>query len=172
MLLESLGANEETLDTKIFHFGLLGNGEEEPPAGFGSISPGFGGTSKSLAQSLCPCRRPEPHLYLGQKQMEKETEPGHSWCPQIPAASGIYSSLSPHPRQRGNLKFPLNPPVLQHLALMDTGNVLICHKWTWAAVAQSQALFQVNDCWCWRERQGDSMRWSKKPNLCGIQMLI
>lgn len=60
--------------------------------------------------------------------MEKETDPGHSWGPHITAAAVIYSSLSPHPRQRGHLVFPLNPPVLQHLDLMDTGNVLIYYK--------------------------------------------
>lgn len=54
MLLESLGANEETINTTIFHFSLLGNGQEKTPAGFGSISPSFGGTSKSLAQSPVP----------------------------------------------------------------------------------------------------------------------
>lgn len=42
---------------------------------------------------LCPFRRPEPYLYLGQKQVEKKTDPRHSWCPQIIAASVIYLFL-------------------------------------------------------------------------------
>lgn len=92
----------------------------------------LGALPKVCLSPPCPSRRPQPYLYLGKKQMEKKTDPGHSGCPHVTVASVIYSSLPPStlcPEGKPCISTePASSPTKQHLGLVDTGNVLICYK--------------------------------------------